>query len=190
MSRDVLKATAFTWLMLVGLFGGAFVVAETVDDPSGSAAIVLVASWLAPLVAFAVLASLRPATAQPVFVVATLLVAVFSLADASWEIIPRDDWGPLAAVAVFALGVALGFLGLRRPTPAGLMLVVAALAQLGAVLMRSDGAGPRLVGGSSGVVILPLLVGGVLFLLAGRRGGARSDTRAQGHLSGARTTRS
>ena len=176
--ETVVRGAGVTWMLLVGLMGGAFIVGATLDDPGGGTAVVLTTGWLVPLVALAVLAVRRPVTAEWVYVAATLLVAGFTLADAGLDIIPRDDWGPVTTIAVFALGVALGFLGLRRPATAGLMLVGLAAVQLGAVVLsRIHDEGPRFaVGGSSGAVILPLLVGGVLFLLAGRHTGTSRAT--------------
>ena len=56
---------------------------------------------------------------------------------------------PLLGVTLFTIGVALGFLGLRRPALAGLLLMVAGLAQLvaTAIVVAERGSGP--VGGSS-----------------------------------------
>jgi hypothetical protein len=98
---------------------------------------------------------------------------VFTVVDSAFGIVPRDDWGPVAAVVVFALGVALAFLGLHRARQAGLLMILAGIAQLtatliGVVIEAADGQGPDATfGGSSGVVVLPLLIIGGLFLLAG-----------------------
>jgi hypothetical protein len=184
MHENALRWTAFTWMALIGLFGCLFVIGETFDDPGGWRAVALVASWLVPLVLLAWFALRRPDAAEPVLVVATILVAGFSLADAAIGIVPRDNWGPMVAVAVFALGLALAFLGLHRPSRAGVLLVSLAAAQFVAVVLEHAGSGaPRLsLGGSSGVVVVPLLLGGLLFLLAGR---ASHSTHAHGsrHLA-------
>ena len=125
------------------------------------------------MVALSVHALLRPAAAGPVLAGATGMVAVFTVADSAFGVVPRDDWGPVAAVAVFALAVALAFLGLHRARLAGLLIILAGIAQLtatliGVVIEAADGAGlGAAFGGSSGVVVLPLLVIGGLFLLAG-----------------------
>jgi hypothetical protein len=178
MSEKALRYTAFTWMALIGLFGCLFVIGETFDDPGGWQAVVMVASWLVPLVALAWFALRRPAVTEPA------LVAAFSLADATIGIIPRDSWGPVAAISVFALGLALAFLGLHRPSRAGVLLVALAAAQFVAVVLERGGSGaPRLsLGGSSGVVVVPLLIGGVLFLLAGRSSHPSSAHRSR-HLA-------
>ena len=183
MSGKALRYTAFSWMALIGLFGGLFVIGETFDDPGGWQAVAMVASWLVPLVSLACFALQRPAAATPVLVVATALVALFTLGDATVGIVPRDSWGPVAAIAVFAVAVVLAFLGLHRPSRAGVLLVALGAAQLAAVVLERAGSGePRLsLGGSSGVVV-PVLLGGLLFLIAGRASHTTSTHRPH-HLA-------
>jgi hypothetical protein len=185
---SVLARVAFGWMMLVAVLGGAFVIGETFDDPGGWAAAAIVASWLVPLVALALLALLRPAPARPVFIVGTLLVVTFTLADSALTLVPRDDWGPVASIVVFALGIALAFLGLSRASVAGTLLVVLAVAQLAAGLLDRAGSGepPFALGGSSRVVVLPLLIGGLLFLLAGRGAAVPTPPTSPRDLAGTR----
>ena len=172
-AATVLRYVAFSLMALFGLFGGLFVAGETFDDPGGWLAVGVTALWVLPLAALALFAVRRPAAAGPVLVGSTACAVLFTLADSAFGIIPRDDWGPVAAIVVFALGVALAFLGLHRAELAGLLMVVAALGQLAATAIgvgdEGPGPGARL-GGSSGVVILPLLVVGLLFLIAGSLG--------------------
>jgi hypothetical protein len=157
----VLRYVAFTLMALIGLFGGMFVAGGTFADPGGWSAVAMTASWALPLIALSVFALRRPAMAGPFFIAATALVVLFTLADSAFRIIPHNT-GPVAAVVVFTLGVALAFLGLRRAELGGLLMVIAGLAQL---------AGTRgHLGGSSGVMVLPILVVGLLFLLAGALG--------------------
>jgi hypothetical protein len=175
-SSKILTYVAFTLMALFGLLGGAFVLGEVFTDPGGWTAVWLSALWVVPLVGLSLFGLLRPETAGPVFVVVTAVVALFTLADSLLDIVPRDDWGPVAAIVVFTLGVTLGFLGLHRALLAGSLMVGIALAQLVATLAGAavhaagDGAGAGL-GGSSGVVVLPLLVIGALFVEAGRMQG-------------------
>lgn len=187
-AERVLRRVAFGWMAMIGLLGGLFVAGETFDDPGGLAAVGLVCSWLVPLVALALFALRGGEKAGPVFSAATVVVAVFTITDAAFGIVPRDDWGPVAAIAVFGLGVSLAFLGLRHASLAGSLLLLLAAAQVAAGLAEAvDHEGPRnLLGGSSGVVIVPLAVGGVLFLLAGRRSGAVPAGRSPRHTPVAR----
>lgn len=173
-----LKYLAFSLMAVVGLLGGAFVLGETFTDPGGWTAVWVSALWVVPMLGLSVFALLRPDAASPVFVVVTVAVALFTLADSLFAIIPRDDWGPVAAIVVFALGVTLAFFGLRRALLAGALMVTAAVTQLVATVAgvavhaAGDGAGAGL-GGSSGVVVLPLLLIGALFVEAGRLEGDR-----------------
>lgn len=168
-----LRYVAFALMALFGLVGGLFVIGETFTDPGGWTAVWLTALWLLPLAALALFALLRPQQAGPVLVVATGLVLAFAVADSLLRIIPRDEWGPVTAVSVFSVGVALAFLGLHRARLAGLLMVVAALTQFAAIALGfvvhggGDGPGPgAMLGGSSGVMVTPLLLAGALFLLA------------------------
>ena len=174
-SSKTLKYLAFTMMTLFGLFGGAFVIGEAFTDPGGWTAVWVTALWVVPVLALSGLALVRPESAGPVFVLVTAVVALFTLADSLFGIIPRDDWGPVAAIVVFGLGIALAFLGLRRALLAGTLMVTAAVTQLVATVAgvavhaAGDGAGPGAgLGGSSAVVVLPLLVVGALFVEAGR----------------------
>ena len=168
-TAKVLRYVAFTLMALFGLFGGLFVAGEAFSDPGGWQAVAMTAAWALPLIALSVFSLRRPAEAGPVFVGATALVVLFTLADSAFGIIPRGT-GPFGAVVVFAIGVALAFLGLHRAELAGLLMVVAGLAQLAAtVIGRGSEPGP-MFGGSSGVVVLPILLVGLLFLLAGALG--------------------
>ncbi len=172
----VLRWTAFSLMAAFGLLGGLFVAGDTFMDPGGWTAALVTALWVVPMVGLCVFALRRPEPAGRVFVGLTGLLALFTLADSAFGIVPRDDWGPVAAVAVFALGVALAFLGLNRARLAGVLMVVLALAQVAATLLvvaihepewGGEGPGPgAALGGSGGVVVLPLLVVGVLFLFS------------------------
>jgi hypothetical protein len=170
-----LRYLAFGFMTLFGVLGTLFVAGYAFEDPGGWAAVAMTVPWVVPMVAAYVLALRRPDTAAPVLSVATVVVLAFTLLDALVGIIPRDDWGPVAAVSVFALGVALAALGLHRSTLAGTLLMTAAGVQLLATAtgfaVHEPGDGPGLgamLGGSSGVVVMPLLLAGAAFWLAGR----------------------
>lgn len=173
-TTNAIRYTAFSLMAVVGLVGALFVAGDAFEDPGGSAALLMSAAWLVPTIGLSVFALLRADRAAPILVGATVAVVGFSLADAFFEIIPRDEWGPVSAVAVLALGVTLAFLGLHRSALAGVLMIVAALAQWGAAALSFvvreagvGGPGPgALLGGSSGAVVLPLLLVGVLFVIA------------------------
>jgi hypothetical protein len=170
----VLRYVAFTLMALFGLLGTLFVAGYAFEDPGGWAAVAMTVAWVVPMVALAVFALRRPEAAEPVLVGVTVAVGLFAVLDETLDIIPRDDWGPVTAIVVFGAGVVLAFLGLHRAKIAGVLMTGLALTQLLAIMAgvaiheTGDGPGPgAMLGGSSGVVVLPLLVIGGLFLLAG-----------------------
>lgn len=170
----VLRYIAFTSMAVFGLLAGLFVAGYAFEDPGGWAAVAVTALWVLPLVALSVLALLRQEAAVPVFIWVTVAVGLFTLADSAFGVIPRDEWGPVAVVVVLALGVALAFLGLHQAALAGLLMIGTGLVQLAATVVGvavhgpGDGPGPgAMLGGSSGVVVMPLLIVGALFLLSG-----------------------
>lgn len=170
----VLRRTAFTFMMAFGLLGTLFVAGYALDDPGGLTGIGMTAAWVLPMATLGALALVRPDTGAPVLTFATVMVLGFTLVDGIVGVVPRDDVGPVAAITVFALAVALAALGLRRAKLAGVLMVVTALVQLGATVLGAvvhgvgEGPGPgALLGSSSGVVVLPVLVAGAAFWLAG-----------------------
>ncbi len=170
----ILRRTAFTFMMAFGLLGTLFVAGYAFEDLDTGTAVGMTAAWVLPMVALAGLALFRPETGAPVLSFATVLVLGFTVVDAVAGVIPRDDVGPVAAVTVFALAVALAALGLHRAKLAGLLMVTTALVQLGATALgayvHGVGEGPgigALLGTSSGVVVVPVLLAGTAFWLAG-----------------------
>ena len=174
----VLTWIAFSLMVLFGLLGGLFVAGYAFEDPGGWNAVLMTAGWVLPMLALVVYALVRKEAAAPVFIAVTVFVGLSTVLDSLLTMVPRDSWGPVLAIGVFSLGVALAFLGLYRTSLAGLLMVVLAVVQvaamvLGQLVRGSLAEGPPLsamLGGSSGVVVLPLLVIGVLFLFAGSLG--------------------
>ncbi len=171
------RFTGFTVMAVSGVLGGLFFAGYAFQDPGGLAAVALTAAWALPTLGLSSLALLRPASAAPALTWITDVLAAATITDAALGVVPRDAWGPVMAVAVLGLGVCLAVLGLHRAGRAGGLLVVLALAQLAATLLAGlwaagpipGGHGPgaaALLGGSSGVVVVPVLLAGVLFLVA------------------------
>ena len=125
----VLRYVGFMLMALFGLLGGMFAAGAAFDGPGGWRAVAMTALWVLPLIALSVFALRRPAAAGPVFVGATVLVVLFTVVDFAFCLIPRDGWGPVAAVAVFAICVALAFLGLHPAALAGLLMVAESFRQ-------------------------------------------------------------
>lgn len=169
----ILKYIAFALGALWSLGFGLFAAGYALEVPGGAG---LVALYAVPVILLSALALWRPDWAWPVLAVLVVVVIGVGVADTFRIGINRDASGPVGAVWLLAAGFVLVFLGLRRAKMAGLLLVVMALASFGVLLSHvarmvgPAGEGPRigdLLGGSSGVGVLPTLCVGALFLLAG-----------------------
>ncbi len=182
-----LRYVAFTLMMLFGVVGIAFVVGETFTDPGGWPAVALTAAWAVPMLALIAYALVRKERAAPVFVVVTVLIAILAIVYEIAGTRTRSGMGPVSAISVFALGVALAFLGLYRSLLAGVLLVVLAAVQLAATMLGAavaggpDGGRPlgSILGGSSGVIVVPLALIGLLFVAAGLA--AHESLRGRNH---------
>lgn len=168
-----LKYLAFTLGVLWGLGAGLFAAGYALEEPWG---IGVVALYVVPVLLLSGLAIWRPGWAWPVLAVLVVAVVVVGVADRFSIGFKRDITGPVGAIWLISVGIPLAFLGLRWAKMAGLLLVVMALASLGVQvagfekMAGSESEGVRiwaLLGGSSGVGILPTLVVGMLFILAG-----------------------
>ena len=174
-TAKVLRYTAFTLMTLFGVVGGLFVAGEAFDALETWLALTSTALWLLPMVALSVFALRWPDTAAPVLVGLAVVAGLVSVLDAAFHVFAIDAFGPVVAIGVFAVAVSLGFLGLHREALSGLLLVFLGVAQfLATVLSHSVGAdqgpGPRvsdLLMSSSGVLIVPMVVVGLLYLAAG-----------------------
>lgn len=161
--------TGFVALMLIG---------DLVADPGGWRAAGLIAAFVVPLVGLSALAFYWPAVAVRILAALSLLPVGFGL----WELLDYEtvrDWedahGPVSLALVVILGAALAVAGLSRPFAAGVLMVVVTVVPL---VLSMLGAGSEWFQPLSiGLVSLPILIGGVLFLVAGRQ-------RVEGRLGG------
>lgn len=169
MGTRVLRVFSFTLVLLLGLGVALFIASETITDPGGWQAVGLIAIWGVPLLVLSLLAVTWPDLATEALVPLLVLVATFAVADAAIDLIDHDTWGPAGTIAVFTVGIPCGLLGWRHAARAGWMLIGASAIQFVAVLTqlaRNEGEPIRsALGGSSGALVLPFLVLGVLFLL-------------------------
>ncbi|GAA4405949.1 hypothetical protein GCM10023168_20170 [Fodinibacter luteus] len=171
----ILRYTAFTLMALFGLLGGLFAAGYAFEDLSTWVAVGSTLAVAVPTIVLSVLAFRLPDATAPWFVALTGLVAVGTLLDAGFQLVDRDAVGPVVAIGVFALAVSLAVLGLHRSALAGVLLLLLGAAQLGGVVLGfsgelAEGGGPSLgavLTTSSGVVVVPLLVVGLLFVVAG-----------------------
>jgi hypothetical protein len=141
----------------------------TLTDPGGWTGVGLTALWVVPTLGLVALSFYRPDTALAVLALATLVpigFGVWTLVDYTgvrdWE----DQTGPVGLVFVLAIGLPLAVEGLFRPTAAGLLMVAITVVPL---VLSMIGAGTEWGQALSiGLISAPVLVGGVLYVLAGR----------------------
>ena len=148
---------------------GLMVAGYTLTDPGGWTGLGLTALWVVPTLVLAVLSFYRPDSAIPVLAAASLLpigFGVWTLVDYAgardWE----DQHGPVALVFILTVGVPLAVAGLSRPMPAGLlMLGITVVPLVLSVVGAGNEWGQAL---SIGLLSAPVVIGGVLYVLAGR----------------------
>lgn len=170
-SAPVAARVAFVLMLAFGVLGVMWVVAERASDPGGLTGWLISTALVGAVVVLSIVAVKAPDSGRRLLVLGVVALVVFALIDAFVEVLPRDT-GPVVTVAALALTVPLAFLGLRAWRTAGWLLVVAGVVIWGARLVSElvaagGGGGLRaMLGGSSGAVALPMIIGGLLFLTA------------------------
>ena len=166
----VLRRTALVLTAVFVCGGLLFALGYAFEDPGGGTAVLLAAAVVLPLAALTVLAALRRRLALRVLAVAVGLYAVWGVIALFVDLVQAPDL-PVVAL-ILALPIAV--VGLTYAVRSGgLLVVVAAVPFLLVVarLVRDSGVGGPglgdLLGGSTGAVVVPLLVLAGLFLLAG-----------------------
>ncbi|MDA8295366.1 MAG: hypothetical protein M0004_02050 [Actinomycetota bacterium] len=127
--------------VVAGLFGS-FLVGETLSDPGGWKAIGLLALWGVPLGVLCLLVWFRPAVAPwalvPLVVAMTSLSIWFAVDPGAWRAFENRN-GPVRAVGLFALALALALWGLHRTLAAGVLLVVIGVVPIALSSIGHDG---------------------------------------------------
>lgn len=164
-ARGIARVAASSMGVFAIVFG-TFVAGETFMVAGRASAPWLVLAWLAPMILLSAFAWVRPAWATPVLVVLTAVIALaaawFVLAPNAWRAF-ENDIGPIRALAMFALGVALVTLGLRVPGVAGWMLLA-----LGIVPVAVSSFGSLADSSSLAVVSFMPVITGLLFVASDR----------------------
>src|SRR6478672_407746 len=166
----ILRRTALVLTAIFTCGGLLFALGYAFKDLGGGTAVLLAAAVAVPLAALTVLASLRRPLALRVLALAVGLYAVWGVITLFVNLVDAPDLPMIALILALPIAV----VGLTYALRAGVLpVVVAAVPFLSVVsiLVRTPGVeGPRLgdlLGGSTGVVVVPLLVLAGLFLLAG-----------------------
>ena len=169
----VLRRTALVVTALFALGGLMFALGYAFEDLAIGAALVLTAAIVVPLVGLTILAVRRPDVAPVVLATGVGLFAAYAVLDMFVDVIKA----PAIPVIALVLALPIAVLGQRRAVWAGgLMLVLAAFPFL-QLLVRMFGEAAldrpplgALLTGSTGIVVVPLAVLGILFLIAGGLG--------------------
>lgn len=191
----VLRRTTLVLTALFAAGGLLFALGYAFEDPGGLVAVLLALAVVVPLAPLTLLAVFRRRLAGVVLVVALVLYAVWGLVSVFVDLVEAPD----LPVIALALAVPVAVVRLTYPLRAGgLMLGLAAVPFVSVVarLVRESGlaesglgeGGPEgpglreLLGGSTGVVVLPLVFLAALLLLAaalGRRAPDATTRRTQ-----------
>ena len=166
----ILRRTALVLTAIFTCGGLLFALGYAFEDLGGGTAVLLAAAVAVPLAALTVLASVRRPLALRVLALAVGLYAVWGVITLFVNLVDAPDLPMIALILALPIAV----VGLTYALRAGVLLVVVAAVpflSVVSILVRTPGVeGPRLgdlLGGSTGVVVVPLLVLAGLFLLAG-----------------------
>ncbi|QNN51435.1 hypothetical protein [Nocardioides mesophilus] len=183
MLANVSRTAAVTFLLVFAVLGLAFFLGETAAEPGDIPAPIVAALVLVPTLGLSLAVLWRLSWAEPALTFAAVAVALFALADGLFDLVPRDT-GPVHAATALTLVAPLALLGRRDPRTAGQLLVLVGLAPVVALTARSltggAGAGGSL-GGSSGAVALPMVLGGLVLLLSAQGSGGRRTSVRRPH---------
>jgi hypothetical protein len=166
----ILRRTALVLTAVFTCGGLLFALGYAFEDPGGGKAVLLAAAVGVALAALTVLASLRRRLALRVLALAVGLYAVWGVIALVVDLVEAPDLPMIGLILALPIAV----VGLTYALLAGVLLVVVAAVpflSVVAIVVRAPGLeGPGLgdvLGGSTGVVVVPLLVLAGLFLLAG-----------------------
>lgn len=170
MSARTLRWAGLALGLGVGLAGCLFAAGYAFADWPLGIATGVTALWVLPTVVLSVYALRHPEPAASVLLLAAVGITLFAVIDAFSDVIPSEDWGPVATVMDMALVIAVCFLAVRRPGGAGKLLTGFALVQFVAlavnVVMHETGALPPGPGFANAAVVLWVLLVGAMFMLA------------------------
>ena len=163
---SVLLRTGAAIMGVFTVLAGIVIVGYALQDPGGTAAILITLAWVVPMLILAVSAWFWPAATAPLllalasaFIAACVWLAFDPAALRSFV----SENGPIIAVSVVALAFPAAVLGLKRAALAGWLLV--ALGVLPLVITIIARSGP--VGSIIAASVIPLIAG-ISYLLSVR----------------------
>ena len=167
----VLRRAACALTVLFSVLGLTFASGYIVEDPGGGVAVALIAAMVLPSAWLTVVAVRSPRRVVTLISIGVALLAGYALISLAVHLLE----GPVVPLAALVLAVPIAVMGLCQPRAAGrLLLLLAAVPLLSIVtnLLIRGANGPHgpgaALGGSTGVVVVPLVMLAVMFLLAAR----------------------
>lgn len=169
----VLRRTALVLTALFAVGGLLFALGYAFEDLAIGAALVLTAAIVVPLAGLTILAVRRPDVAPAVLATGVGLFAVYAVLGMFVDVIDAPDIPVIALVLALPIAV----MGQRHALRAGVLMLALAAFPFLQLLARMFGEAPldrppldAILTGSSGIVVVPLAVLGILFLVAGGLG--------------------
>ena len=182
----VLRIVGLVLTSLFAAFGILFAAGYAFEDPGGWQGVAIFACMVVPLAVLTWLARSRPVAGLRWVLVGAVLLLVWAVLELFVDIVEA----PALPMAALVLSVPAAVLGLRNARRGAELLLLIVAAPVVSVLARVLGEreGPPLgaaLGGSTGVVVLPLLLFAGIFLVA-----AAVEPRHPADSSGDSVTRS
>lgn len=163
----VLRIVGLVLTSLFAAFGILFAAGYAFEDPGGWQGVALFACMVVPLAVLTWLARSHPAAGLRWVLVGAVLLLAWAVLELFVDVVDA----PVLPMATLVLSVPAAVLGLRNARRGGELLLLIVAAPVVSVLARVLGEreGPPLgaaLGGSTGVVVLPLLLFAGIFLVA------------------------
>lgn len=163
----VLRIVGLVLTSLFAAFGILFAAGYAFEDPGGWQGVALFACMVVPLAVLTWLARSHPAAGLRWVLVGAVLLLAWAVLELFVDLVDA----PVLPMATLVLSVPAAVLGLRNARRGGELLLLIVAAPVVSVLARVLGEreGPPLgaaLGGSTGVVVLPLLLFAGIFLVA------------------------
>ncbi len=178
----VLRIVGVVLTSVFAVFGILFAAGYAFEDPGGWRGVAIFASMVVPLAVLTWAARTRPDAALRWVLAGVVLVFAYAMAEVFVDLVDA----PMLPMAALVLSVPAAVLGLRNARRGGELLLLIAAGPVLSVLANvfgRGGEGPPLgsaLGGSTGVVVLPLLVFAGIFLLASVIDPQRASTEGEG----------
>jgi hypothetical protein len=162
----VLQRTGAAIMAVFTVLAGIVIVGDSLQNPGGTAAMLITLAWVVPMLILAVSAWFWPAATAPMllalssaFIAACVWLAFDPEALRSFV----SENGPIIAVSVVALAFPAAVLGLKRTALAGWLLVALGVLPLLITVMARSGT----VGSIIAASVVPLIAG-ISYLLSDR----------------------